>query len=81
MNAVFLDDHGWYRIDPRGNKPGIEAEFCPPVEKLAFPIVLEEEADLPEIWSQPLPVVVESLETHHTYLDVANNLPDIELLS
>ncbi|MGH1543772.1 MAG: transglutaminase-like domain-containing protein [Arenicella sp.] len=81
LNAVFLDDHGWYRIDPRGNKPGIEAEFCPPVEKLAFPIVLEEEADLPEIWSQPLPVVVESLETHQTYLDVANNLPDIELLS
>jgi len=51
LNAVYLKSYGWYRIDARGNKQGVSAEFCPPVEKLAFPIVTQGEADLPEIWS------------------------------
>ena len=38
LNAVYLEPFGWYRIDARGNKPGVTAEFCPPIEKLAFPI-------------------------------------------
>lgn len=37
LNAVYLKDFGWYRIDPRGNKPGVKAAFCPPREQLAFP--------------------------------------------
>lgn len=49
LNAVYLPEYGWYRIDARGNKEGVSAEFSPPVEKLAFPIVIEGEADLPEI--------------------------------
>ncbi len=53
LNAVFLKRHGWYRIDARGNKPGVQAAFSPPVEKLAFPITSKEEADLPEIWAEP----------------------------
>ena len=38
LNAVYLATHGWYRVDARGNKPGVVAEFCPPKEVLAFPI-------------------------------------------
>ena len=79
--AVHLQKHGWYRIDPRGNKPGVQAEFCPPLEKLAFPIVIDGEADLPEIWPQPLELVVKALKQGLNYRDVADNLPDIELLS
>lgn len=79
LNAVFLPGYGWYRIDARGNKQGVSAEFCPPVEKLAFPIVTTGEADLPEIWAEPLPVVTEVLIASQTYQDVADNLPDIEL--
>ncbi|EAR62161.1 transglutaminase-like domain-containing protein [Neptuniibacter caesariensis] len=79
LNAVFLTGYGWYRIDARGNKQGVSAEFCPPVEKLAFPIVTTGEADLPEIWAEPLPVVTEVLIASQTYQDVADNLPDIEL--
>jgi len=30
LNAVHLKDFGWYRIDARGNKPGVDAQFCPP---------------------------------------------------
>ena len=49
LNAIYLKSYGWYRIDARGNKQGVSAEFRPPVEKLAFPIVTQGEADLPEI--------------------------------
>jgi transglutaminase-like putative cysteine protease len=27
LNAVFLPRQGWYRIDPRGNKEGLDAQF------------------------------------------------------
>ena len=79
LNAIYLESHGWYRVDARGNKQGISAAFCPPVEKLAFPIVTYGEADLPEVWAEPLPVVTDTLLNHHTYQEVAENLPDIEL--
>jgi transglutaminase-like putative cysteine protease len=79
LNAVYLEDHGWYRIDPRGNKEGINAEFNPPNEQLAFPIISKGEADLLEIWSEPLPVVVQALTTYSDFLEVANNLPDVLL--
>ncbi|NOQ82202.1 MAG: Cro/Cl family transcriptional regulator [Methylophaga sp.] len=81
LNAVFLKPFGWYRIDARGNKEGVTAEFTPPIEHLAYPITTAGEADLPEVWSEPLPEVVNVLLSHNTFLDVANNLPDIELLS
>lgn len=79
LNAIYLEEYGWYRVDARGNKRNVQADYCPPQEKLAFPISAPGEADLPEIWAEPLPVVVQALESHTTYLDVANNLPDLEL--
>ncbi len=80
LNAVYLEGYGWYRVDARGNKAGVNAAFCPPVEQLAFPIVIEGEADLPEIWAKPLAVVVDVLESRVDYLDVLNNLPDVLLI-
>jgi transglutaminase-like putative cysteine protease len=79
LNAVYLKNHGWYRIDPRGNKPSVDAQFTPPLERLAFPILRKEERDLPEIWPEPLPVVVAALAEHATVRQVFENLPDIEL--
>lgn len=79
LNAVYLDDYGWYRIDARGNKEGVTADFCPPVERLAFPIISDGEADLPEIWAKPIEPVLEVLKTNKTYKEVADNLPDIQL--
>ena len=80
LNAVYLPELGWYRVDPRGNKPGVDAQFCPPTEKLAYGIQHPGEADLPEIWPEPLPSVVNILQTNVTYTDVWKNLPDIELI-
>lgn len=80
LNAVYLANCGWYRLDARGNKEGVSAEFCPPLEKLAFAIITTGEADLPEIWPQPLPVVIKALTENDSFIDVANNLPDITLI-
>lgn len=79
LNAVWLEEYGWYRIDPRGNKPGVDAQFSPPVERLAFAINERLEADLPEIWAEPLPTVVRVLTGYATVEEVAANLPDVEL--
>ena len=81
LNAVYLEQHGWYRVDARGNKLGVDASFTPPKERLAFPILVSGEADLPEIWSEPLPVVTEALEASPDYLYVSSNLPDVPLIN
>jgi len=80
LNAVFLKQHGWYRIDARGNKPGVSAEFRPPTEYLAYPVAGAEERDLPEIWAEPLPLVVRALILNKTVEQVFENLPDIEVV-
>lgn len=80
LNAVYLKQYGWYRIDARGNKPGVVAKFCPPKEVLAFSIREQQECDLPEIWSEPLSVIVETLEKFNDVALIAENLPDVEIL-
>lgn len=81
LNAVYLADLGWYRIDARGNKKGVEADFTPPVEKLAFTIGVEGEADFQEIWPEPLPEIIAVLESSSTFEDVLANLPDIDIVT
>lgn len=76
LNAVYLKEWGWYRIDPRGNRPGINAQFSPPVQQLAFTLTWPEEKDFPTIWPAPLPWVIETLTHHDTWQAVLQNLPD-----
>lgn len=76
LNGVFLQEHGWYRMDARGNKPSVSAQFCPPVEKLAFPIAIDGEYDVPGVWSEPLEAVVQLLSRWSTYDEVAANLEE-----
>ena len=80
LNAIFLEPHGWYKVDARGNKPGVNAQFFPPVEKLAFPILTEGEWDFQEIWAEPLQSVVAVLEKYDDYVQVSDNLPDMALV-
>ncbi len=80
LNAVWLEGYGWYRIDARGNKPGVDAQFCPPVEQLAFKLQLAAEADLPDLFVDPLAVVVQVLTDCATVEEVFHNLPDVVLL-
>lgn len=79
LNAVFLKKHGWYRIDARGNKPGVDAQFQPPVEALAFTLRNKGEFDVTERFSVPMESVIETLTTHDSYQSVACALPDLQL--
>ena len=49
-------------MDARGSKDVVKTEFMPPREKLAFPVCIDGEADLKEIWPEPLPIVIIVLE-------------------
>ena len=77
LNAVYLAEFDWYRIDARGNKLGVDAQFRPPVEQLAFHIMFpDEECNFPDILPDPLPVVVNALRSHSTWDAMLANLPD-----
>jgi transglutaminase-like putative cysteine protease len=79
FNAVLLPSVGWYRVDARGNRAGIDTQFIPPSERLAFAIRVPGEATLQEIWSDPLPIVVNALRAHTDAHGLAENLPDLPL--
>ncbi|SIN85848.1 Transglutaminase-like superfamily protein [Singulisphaera sp. GP187] len=78
LNAVHLPGTGWYRIDARGNRPGITTRFEPPSERLAFAPRLDGEATFDEVWPSPLPVVVEALTRHSSCSELLEHLPDME---
>ena len=78
LNAVYLQESGWYRIDARGNKQGVNAQFIPPKEQLAFPINEDNEKDFPDILVKPLKVIIDALNKNETVTDVFENLPDAE---
>jgi len=89
LNAVYLNRYGWYRVDARGNKKGVNADFIPPIEQLAWPIgdsfdegslspVDSAEFDIQGIWAEPLAPVLSVLQSYNSYIDVDNNLPDID---
>jgi transglutaminase-like putative cysteine protease len=80
LTAVYLEEYGWYRVDPRGNKEGVDAQFTPPEERLAFTVQTEGEADLPEIWPDPLEIIVERLRRYKIKDQLWNNLPDIQII-
>jgi transglutaminase-like putative cysteine protease len=76
--AVYLPDFGWYRLDPRGNKPGVSTPFSPPVERLAFPAYQEGEWNDPKIRPEPLPIVIAALRRALTWDRLLKNLPDAQ---
>lgn len=89
LNAVYLPDvmqdggfgeHvDWYRVDPRGNKTGVDAQFTPPTEQLAFAIKSKGEADLVGLYAEPLGEVVKVLDGYGTWEGVMDNLPDVDI--
>jgi transglutaminase-like putative cysteine protease len=79
FNAIYLPKIGWYRVDARGNKTGVNAQFTPPDEQLAFETQFPEEADFQTIFTEPLSIVVKALQAQTTWNDMLHNLPDISL--
>jgi transglutaminase-like putative cysteine protease len=59
--AVHLQGR-WHRQDPRGNKPGVNAQFSLTTERLAWPVRAElGERDYPQVLVSPHPEVVRAL--------------------
>lgn len=80
LNAIWLADYGWYRVDARGNKEGVDAQFCPPSEQLAYAVTFQGESDLPEVWAEPLPQVIDTLQADKSWDWVQDHLPRLTLL-
>jgi transglutaminase-like putative cysteine protease len=76
LAAVDLPGYGWYRVDPRGNKPGVDAGFTPPRERLAFPISKPGEMVFPKIYADPVTLVVRALGLHQRASVLTSCLPD-----
>jgi len=77
LNSIYLKEFGWYRVDARGNKEGVNAEFNPPFEQLAFELQ-ENEFDLNEVLAEPLDEVLLALKKYKSYDEMVENFPDIK---
>ncbi|MBQ5966739.1 MAG: transglutaminase domain-containing protein [Clostridiales bacterium] len=78
LTAIYFESLGkWIRVDARGNKPGVTAEFSVEEEKLAFPVRPGlGETDLPFIFPRPDIGVIGKLLLSKTAQEAMANLPD-----
>lgn len=78
LNAVyFAEMDKWFRVDPRGNKPGISSEFSISPEKLAYPIRTElDEIDYPYVFSEPLDEVISGMKLANDCKELFVNRPE-----
>lgn len=81
FNALHLPEIGWYRVDARGNKEGVNAQFSAPQERLAFKTQFPGEADFQSILAEPLQIVVQALQAQAKWDEMLRNLPDISVES
>lgn len=72
LNAVYLQElKKWIRLDARGNKPGVQAEFSVHEEKLAFTIQAQfGEINYPIIFTAPNEKTISTLQSHTDALDM-----------
>jgi transglutaminase-like putative cysteine protease len=75
--AVELPRFGWYAVDARGNKPGVDAQFTPPREQLAFAVQYPGERMFAPIFATPHPAVLSCLRRFASWDAVLANLPDL----
>lgn len=78
LNAVYLSKtKKWIRLDARGNKKGVNAQFDINTEKLAFPIRKKyDEKDYPIIYVKPAKVTMDTLSNNENCLLMyKNDLP------
>jgi len=77
LNAVYIEAvDKWIRLDARGNKPGVNAQFSLEHEQLAFNVRAEKgEMDISIIYAVPDKNVVQALQNSHTIEELWANLP------
>jgi transglutaminase-like putative cysteine protease len=77
LNAVYIRDcHKWVRLDARGNKPGITAEFSIDSEKLAYQIRSDKgEEDGIIVYPNPDTLVVNTMRQYNSRAQLWRHLP------
>lgn len=77
LNGIFISSiNRWIRLDTRGNKEGVNAQFNLNKEQLAFPVRNElGEEDIPMIYASPDNNVVEKLKKHDKVEELFEDLP------
>ncbi|MCX5379847.1 transglutaminase family protein [Streptomyces sp. NBC_00091] len=66
----------WARVDPRGNKPGVDAQFSLDRERLAFPVRPElGEIDHPGLYAAPHPAALKALQESADRTELWRKLP------
>lgn len=79
LNAVHIASFNkWIRLDARGNKTGINAQFSLDEEMLAFPVRQSlGEWDYPGIYAEPINITIQILEKSTDALDMyLHSLPE-----
>lgn len=79
LNGIYLTSlNKWIRLDARGNKKNVQAEFCLNKEKLAFtPNINLGEKNDPTIYLKPNPLTIKCLVNSKDTLEMyLNDLPD-----
>ena len=79
LNAVYFKSlQKWIRLDARGNKIGVDAQFSIDGEKLAFTVNEEfDERDYPVIFAEPNRKTMAVLKEHTNILDLyKQHLPE-----
>lgn len=77
LNGVYMKEYEkWIRLDARGNKEGVDAQFSPDNEQLAFPIRPEmgEKDDL-TVYPNPDVKVLEKMRRNQTRTNLWDDLP------
>ena len=77
LNAVYLRDYDkWVRLDARGNKPGVNAEFSIDSEQLAYPVRPDKgEEDGLIIYPNPDTLVVRTMRQYRSRAELWKHLP------
>lgn len=77
LNGVYLSEYDkWIRLDARGNKEGVNAQFSIEDEQLAFPVRPDRgEEDIDIVFPQPDEKVLEKFRAYQTRTELWNDLP------
>lgn len=77
LNGVYLEEYKkWIRLDARGNKEGVNAQFSVDGERLAFSIRPDKgEVDDFVVYSEPDAFIIKSLQENQSRRKLWNNLP------
>ena len=74
LNGACIEGR-WIRLDARGNRKDVNAQFSVEEEKIAFQIKEKGEYDDPVVYDKPKQNVVEILTKYKTVEDLWSNLP------